>query len=85
MPNSYITICTAIYKSAEINEVFDLNSFNDGLLPLTLVINYKDVGGSVIYKTFKIEIKFFTKSINFREKEYIKINNMRGRVYIKEN
>jgi hypothetical protein len=84
LPNSYIVIATAIYKHAKINEVFDVNSFDDGLLPLTLTITYKDVGGNFYRKEFKVDIKFFMKSINLKETDLLKIHSMRGRIYIKE-
>ncbi|EII3117766.1 hypothetical protein P0I90_000863 [Vibrio parahaemolyticus] len=84
LPNSYICISTAIFKNATINEVFDLNEFDGALLPLTLIAKFKDVGGSSIIKKFKVEVKFFVKSINLRTKKSDSISQMRGRVYISE-
>jgi len=84
LPNSYLSIATAIYKNAKIKEIFDLDTFEGGLLPLSLSIKYKDVGGSHIIKKFKIDIKFFVKSINIGIQYSDKITKMRGRVYIFE-
>ncbi|MFA0551160.1 hypothetical protein AB4538_09880 [Vibrio lentus] len=84
LPNSYICISTAIFKSAKTQEVFDLQRFDGALFPLTLIAKYKDIGGSEIKKNFKVEVKFFVKSINLRVLKSDKISEMRGRVYISE-
>jgi hypothetical protein len=85
LPNSYITIATAIYKNAKIGEVFDLKAFDGMISPLTLSIRYKDVGGNNIIKKFKVEVKFFVKSINLKIPFTCdNIIEMRGRVYIKD-
>ncbi|WP_141705690.1 hypothetical protein [Photobacterium damselae] len=84
LPNSYKCISTAIFKNAKIHEVFDLNEFEGTLLPLTLIAKFKDVGGSNIIKRFKVEVRFFVKSINLRTIKSDKISQMRGRVYISE-
>ena len=82
LPNSYLSIATAIYKNAKIKEIFNLDKFEGAILPLNLNIRYKDVGGSDITKKLKIDVKFFVKSINLGVNDSDKIIKMRGRVYI---
>lgn len=84
LPNSYVCISTAIFKNAKINEIFDSKEFDGTLLPLTLIANLKDVGGRKIIKEFKVEVRFFVKSINLRTFKNDEIYQMRGRVYVSE-
>lgn len=84
LPLSYICISTAIYENAKFNEIFDSKKFEESLLPLTLTAKYKDVGGTSITKKFKVEVKFFLRSINLRTIPSDMIVKMRGRVYIEE-
>jgi hypothetical protein len=85
LPNSYITICTAIYKHASFEEVFDGQQFECSLSPIELLVTYKDVGEGLLKKKFKVEIKFFTKSVRHHYAQAsARISSMRGRVYIAE-
>ncbi|MDP5214977.1 hypothetical protein ORJ66_18145 [Pseudoalteromonas tunicata] len=84
LPNSFLTISAAIYKNSYKHKIFDENSFENTLAPLTLSIKYKDVGGSIINKKLNIKVSFFTKSVNRNQQPSEYIKKMRGRVYVSE-
>lgn len=85
LPNSYICISTAILGNAKISEIFDINNnFSVAICPTILTINYRDVGGSKIVKKFKIDVRFFSKSVKTQQPFGEKISKMRGRVYVAE-
>lgn len=77
LPNSYLCFSMMTYNNAELNKLFTLSNFKEGLLPLKLDTTYKDIGGSVINKRYNINIEFFLQSIQGNSQ------HMRGRVYIK--
>lgn len=77
LPDSYLCFSTMIYNNAELNKLFTLSNFKEGLEPLKLNITYKDIGGSVIKKTYNVNIEFFLRSLEGYSQ------NMRGRIYIK--
>jgi hypothetical protein len=82
LPGSYLSISSAIYKNAKINELFSSEKFETSLSPLILNVEFKDVGGSRILKKYDVRLCFFNKSIQKNRAEPSKIGQMRGRVYI---
>ncbi|MBE3654965.1 hypothetical protein [Vibrio navarrensis] len=82
LPGSYLSISTAIYKNAKINELFNSEEFETSLSPLTLNVEFKDVGGSRIVKKYSVQLCFFNKSIKNNRSMPNKIEQMRGRVYV---